>query len=199
MSGPERMCLACRTRRPKQDFVRLSLSPEGEPVWDIKGKLPGRGVNLCPTINCLQRGLEPERLRRGFAQDDLDTGSPRALILQLKELYLERIFNLVRIAVKAGKVLSGFTKVQQALQHNHAELLVVTHDIAPQRRRELLDRAIEAQVTYMQLFEQEQLGALFGVPERSSAVIADAGIADQMRTYYRIYRNLEEGTATWEK
>lgn len=44
---PERMCVACRKRRPKRELLRVVLTPEG-PVIDPSGKKPGRGAYVCP-------------------------------------------------------------------------------------------------------------------------------------------------------
>ena len=44
---PERMCVACRRRRPKRELLRVVLTPEG-PVIDPSGKKPGRGAYVCP-------------------------------------------------------------------------------------------------------------------------------------------------------
>ncbi|WP_018466954.1 YlxR family protein [Calidithermus timidus] len=44
---PERMCVACRRRRPKRELLRIVLTAEG-PVIDPTGKKPGRGAYVCP-------------------------------------------------------------------------------------------------------------------------------------------------------
>ncbi|MBI5378923.1 MAG: DUF448 domain-containing protein [Nitrospirae bacterium] len=56
-SRPERQCLGCRQRRPKEEMVRLVLTPQGM-AWDYRGKLPGRGAYLCPVPACVRDGMK---------------------------------------------------------------------------------------------------------------------------------------------
>ncbi|WP_276955790.1 YlxR family protein [Allomeiothermus silvanus] len=44
---PQRMCVACRARRPKRELLRIVLT-EGGPVLDPSGRRPGRGAYVCP-------------------------------------------------------------------------------------------------------------------------------------------------------
>ncbi|HEU4742006.1 MAG TPA: YlxR family protein [Meiothermus sp.] len=44
---PQRMCVACRTRRPKLELLRIVLTEQG-PVIDPSGRRPGRGAYVCP-------------------------------------------------------------------------------------------------------------------------------------------------------
>lgn len=44
---PVRQCMACRSRRPKQELLRIVLS-EGQPTIDPTGRKPGRGAYVCP-------------------------------------------------------------------------------------------------------------------------------------------------------
>lgn len=61
---PERMCVACRTRRPQRHLVALVRSPEGLVEIDRTGKKPGRGAYLCPAQECWRTA----RARRSLDQ-----------------------------------------------------------------------------------------------------------------------------------
>ncbi len=43
MAEPVRMCKICRTRAPKRQLTRWVIGPDGRPVKDETGQLPGRG------------------------------------------------------------------------------------------------------------------------------------------------------------
>ena len=58
---PERMCVACRLMKPKNDLVRLVLTENGA-VIDTTGKVNGRGVYLCKNAECIARA----RKNKGF-------------------------------------------------------------------------------------------------------------------------------------
>ena len=59
---PLRSCIACRTRRPKRELIRVVRTPEGTIEIDPRGKRSGRGAYLCPDPQCFEAALEPKRL-----------------------------------------------------------------------------------------------------------------------------------------
>jgi uncharacterized protein len=54
---PERTCVACRTKRPKRELVRLVRTAEGAVVVDESQKQNGRGAYLCAQRACWERAL----------------------------------------------------------------------------------------------------------------------------------------------
>ena len=73
---PVRTCVACRTRRPQAELVRLIRGADGRPRLDPIGGAPGRGAYLCPGDAC--RSLAERRgvLRRALR---LPAGVPSGL------------------------------------------------------------------------------------------------------------------------
>jgi|GEM_PF-528455 len=63
---PIRMCIACRTRRPARELIRLEVSSGQVMVSDLKYKLAGRGCYVCPEDVCLARALKKARLERAL-------------------------------------------------------------------------------------------------------------------------------------
>ncbi len=59
---PTRMCVACRTTRPKKDLVRVVRTPSGAVAVDPTGKLAGRGAYVCPAEDCARSGVREGRL-----------------------------------------------------------------------------------------------------------------------------------------
>jgi predicted RNA-binding protein YlxR (DUF448 family) len=70
---PMRTCVACRTRRPQAELVRIVRGPDGEPVVDLAGGAPGRGAYLCDSDPC--RALAE---RRGILRRALRLPSPQS-------------------------------------------------------------------------------------------------------------------------
>ena len=54
---PERMCICCRKRFPKDELLRLAADAQG--LWhaDPDGRAGGRGAYLCSTKACVERVL----------------------------------------------------------------------------------------------------------------------------------------------
>lgn len=74
---PERTCVACRSRRPKRELVRVVRDPAGAVVVDKSQKQNGRGAYLCLRRSCweraLRRGALTHALRVQLTESDLTT------------------------------------------------------------------------------------------------------------------------------
>ncbi len=63
---PQRQCMGCRERRPKQELIRVVRSPEGTVNLDFRGKANGRGAYLCPNPACLKKAIRSKALERSL-------------------------------------------------------------------------------------------------------------------------------------
>ena len=62
---PERSCVACGSKKPKSELVRVARSPEGQVSVDRSGKAPGRGAYVCSPA-CWESALGRGRLARSL-------------------------------------------------------------------------------------------------------------------------------------
>ena len=65
MHIPERMCIACRSMKPKNELLRI-VKNGGDVVLDISQRLEGRGAYICPSVECLQRAQKQQQLDRAL-------------------------------------------------------------------------------------------------------------------------------------
>jgi predicted RNA-binding protein YlxR (DUF448 family) len=63
---PERMCIACRQKRPKWELIRIVRTVPGGLEIDLRGKKTGRGAYLCKQRECWETGLKTKRLARAL-------------------------------------------------------------------------------------------------------------------------------------
>ena len=63
---PERRCVGCGERFPKQVLIRVVRTPEGEICLDRTGKRSGRGAYLCHNAACLRRAAKTNRLSQNL-------------------------------------------------------------------------------------------------------------------------------------
>ena len=68
---PMRMCVACRTMKPKRELMRVVRPPEGEEakpalLLDATGKANGRGAYLCADAACVERAQKTRALERAL-------------------------------------------------------------------------------------------------------------------------------------
>ena len=62
---PMRMCVVCRTMRPKNELVRIVKS-EDTIALDLTGKMRGRGAYICKDINCIKKCVSKKFLNKVF-------------------------------------------------------------------------------------------------------------------------------------
>ena len=53
-----RTCIACKTKGPKENFVRIVVDDNGNNIIDIEQKLNSRGVYICNKKECIERILK---------------------------------------------------------------------------------------------------------------------------------------------
>ena len=98
-------------------MIRFVVGPDGEAVPDLKRKLPGRGVWVTATRGALGEAIKRKVFARGFKRDvrlPAGSGEPH------RRLLLERAaLDALAIAGKAGPVVAGFAKVENALARDH--------------------------------------------------------------------------------
>ncbi len=73
---PERTCVACGSKKPKLELLRIASSPDGQLSVDVTGKAPGRGAYIC-RADCwdtaLGRGRLARSLGRQLSNSDLES------------------------------------------------------------------------------------------------------------------------------
>lgn len=133
-SGTERMCVVTRQVQPIDDLIRFVLSPTGAIVPDLKRKLPGRGLWISATrarvVEAARRGLFAKSFKRSV------TASPT--LAQDTEILLARsAVEALAMTAKARQVVSGFSKVEGAINTGQAVALIHASDGAADGIRKL--------------------------------------------------------------
>jgi uncharacterized protein len=138
-SGPraperERLCVATRTVRPLSELIRFVIGPEGEPVPDLKRKLPGRGIWVTATSDALGEAIKRKAFSRGFKRE---VRLPGDLVAQTERLLERAVLDALAIAAKAGLVAAGFAKTAAALEHEEVAALLHAAQASPDGTRKL--------------------------------------------------------------
>ena len=120
-SGTEPMCVVTRRVRPIDDLIRFVLSPTGEPVPDLKRKLPGRGLWVSASHKAVAEAAKRNLFARGFKKNVKVSAQ---IADETDKLMLRGVTDALAMVAKAGQVVSGFTKVEDALRRNTAEILL---------------------------------------------------------------------------
>ncbi len=126
-SIPVRTCIVERARKERPFLLRFVLSPQDAVVPDIKGNLPGRGVWVTAKKEIVAEAVKHRAFQRAFRKP-VSTGEN--LPLQVEELFKRSALERLSICNKAGLVIVGFTKVDEALSRGRIVGLLHASDAA---------------------------------------------------------------------
>ena len=188
--GPERTCIGCRKAGEKDELIRWVLTPSGHIQVDLKGRLPGRGVYLCPRLICFERALKGQRFVKTFRKS-ISTPSLDELVAQVCGECRRKIKALAGLANRAREVISGRVGLIEALRKGQVQLLLIAEDAAENSQRELIHQCEKRGVHYHLLFTREELGSIVGKDLRSALGLLGANFIPAIERYAKIKDDLE--------
>ncbi|HWJ20159.1 MAG TPA: RNA-binding protein [Geobacterales bacterium] len=138
--NPIRTCIVDRERKEKPSLLRFVLSPQEEVVPDVKGNLPGRGVWVTARNHIVADAVKRRAFQRAFRKQVTVSDS---LSLEVERLFKRSALERLSICNKAGLLVVGFAKVEEALKRH--EIVALLHaDTAATDGKAKLDRKHEA-------------------------------------------------------
>jgi predicted RNA-binding protein YlxR (DUF448 family) len=117
-SATARMCAVTRAVRPIDELIRFVVSPEGEVIPDLKRKLPGRGLWVSASAQAVAEAVRRNQFSKGFKRD---VRAAPTLAADTEKLLVRGAIEALAMAAKAGQVISGFGKVEDALRQRQAQ------------------------------------------------------------------------------
>lgn len=93
----------------------------------------------------------------------------------------DKLSNLLGLAQRAGKIISGEELVVKAIQTGKAQLIFLANDAGPNLTKKVTDKSNYYNVEVSTVFSTLELSAALGKPRKVLAV-ADAGFSKKMRT-----------------
>ena len=132
--GAERHCAVTGAVKPVAEMIRFVVSPTGEPVPDLKRRLPGRGLWITATRAALRTAVARKVFARGFkrevrvAPDFMET---------TERLIETAALDALAIAHKSGNVAIGFAKADAAIGHGAVAGVLHAAEAAPDGVRKL--------------------------------------------------------------
>ena len=133
-SATTRMCVVTRQVRPIDELIRFVVSPAGEVIADLKCKLPGRGLWVSASHAAVADAARRHQFSRGFRRDVRVSAS---LADETGQSLIRSAIDALAMVAKAGQVVSGFAKVEDALLRRQAVVLLHAADGAADGIRKL--------------------------------------------------------------
>ena len=120
-SATMRMCAVTREVRPIDELIRFVVAPSGEVIPDLKRKLPGRGLWVSASRQAVAEAVRRNQFGKGFKRD---VRVAPTLAAHTESLLVRGAIEALAMAAKAGQVVSGFGKVEDALAQRQAQVQV---------------------------------------------------------------------------
>lgn len=133
-SATMRMCAVSREVRPIDELIRFVVAPSGDVVPDLKRKLPGRGLWIGASRKTVAEAVRRHQFSRGFKRD---VRAAATLPADTEALLERSCTEALAMAAKAGRVVSGFAKVEGLLEQGRAAALIHASDGAADGIRKL--------------------------------------------------------------
>ncbi len=134
-AGAERLCVVTREVKPTDAMIRFVVAPDGGVVPDLKRKLPGRGVWVTASHDCLAAAAKRGVLARAFRADVTVAPDLPAVVASLLE---RSLIDALGVARKAGQVVTGHAKVEAAAEEGAAAAFMLARDAGPEGVRQIM-------------------------------------------------------------
>ena len=110
--SPERTCIVTRAKGLPEEMIRFVIGPGGTVVPDIRRKLPGRGVWVTARAGYVAEAVKRQAFSRGFKTKVVASES---LAAEIEALLTNDCLQALSLANKAGQVVSGLAKAEEAI------------------------------------------------------------------------------------
>ena len=155
--GPLRRCLVSGEQRPKDELLRFVVGPTGDLVFDVAGRLPGRGLWLKAGRDMIDTAASKRLFSKAARQS---VTIPDDLVVLVAAGLKRRCLDRLGLARRAGLVAVGFEKVRAQAGTGQTVLILEAADGAAGGRRKITGLAPDALV--IDVFTGAELGQALG-------------------------------------
>ena len=173
-----RACALSRARRPKDELIRFVLGPDGTIVPDLKERLPGRGVWLTAAHDIVADAAKRSVFTRALKTQ---VKVAEGLAGQVEQLLAEAASQALALAKKAGEVVFGNAKVEEAIGKGWVLALIHAKEAAEDGCRKLDGKARgmrgEGPIPAIRVLGADELGLASGRANVIHAALIQGGAA----------------------
>lgn len=181
-----RQCALTREVKPADELIRFVVSPDGELVPDTDAKAEGRGVWISLGEKAVAEAVKKKAFERSLKAK---VKLPEDLPGLTRRRLTERLTGALSMARKAGQLVTGATKVRDAIAAGQVIALITATDAAEDGRQKLLSalRGNEKaagmaasgapEVPHLELLDSGQLGLALGLENVIHAALVNGAAA----------------------
>ena len=138
-SEPERRCVISGQTGPREELVRLAVSPSGLVLPDAQEKAPGRGAwvgeNRAGLEAALANGKLKGGLSRAFKTGDLEI--PETLPQMVQDALTRVLLDRLGLEMRVGGLILGTQRIAEAARGGAVLLLLHASDASEDGRKKL--------------------------------------------------------------
>ena len=170
--GPERRCIVTGQILAKSQLLRFVVSPDGEVVADVAGRLPGRGIWLCPLRDVVNTAVGKKLFARA-AKRQVQVAAD--LADRIESLLVGRCLSTLGMARRSGRAIAGNEKVRAEIIAGRAGVVLEASDGAADGVSRM--RALASGLPVVDLLDSAELGSVFGRETTVHGVVAPGVLA----------------------
>ena len=174
--SPVRRCIVSGRIEPITKLIRFVVGPDNVIVADISKRLPGRGLWTLAARDIVNEALAKRKFDKAAKCCVL---APANLADKVELSLLQSCLNIVGLARRAGCAVGGYEKSRALITSGKAFLVIVTTGASTGSRKQLLSG--RPNLAVLEIFNQYEVGRVFGKNRVVFAAITDAMISNKLR------------------
>lgn len=103
----------------------------------------------------------------------------------------DKTFNMLGLAARAGKVVSGEFSTEKAIKGGKAVIVIVAEDASDNTKKQFQNMCSYRELPYYEYGTKESLGHCIGKEFRSSVAVTDEELAKSVEKNIRISQTIE--------
>ncbi len=142
-SGSERRCVLSGESYPREELIRLAVSPTGEVLPDPGAKAPGRGAWIAPNRGALETAIADGHLKRALMR--AFKGGPEGIALsysdqlpqQVADALTRTVLDRLGLELRGGNIVLGSARIEEQARTGRIALLLHASDSSEDGRKKL--------------------------------------------------------------
>lgn len=138
-SGSERRCILSGHSYPREDLVRLAISPDGDVLPDPGAKAPGRGAWITPDGAALEKAIAKGQLKNALmrAFKGARLSIPDDLPALVRAALSRHLTDRLGLEMRAGNIIVGSNRIAEQARGGAVALLLHAADASEDGRKKL--------------------------------------------------------------